>query len=112
MKNAYENHRGFLWIKRKIDYEEGQTLRDMHLEWIGIQKETQRHYPNGALASHVLGSVDFAEAGNAGIERYLDKDLRGVSGTHAPPHRREAPRHRIPVVRRAASGRLHYPHHR
>ncbi len=80
MKNAYENHRGFLWIKRKIDYDEGRTLRDMHLEWIGIQRESQRHYPNGSLAAHVLGSVDWAEAGNAGIERYLNQDLRGVPG--------------------------------
>jgi cell division protein FtsI (penicillin-binding protein 3) len=80
MQHAYDNHRGFLWVKRKIDYDEGRTLRDMHLDWIGIEKESQRHYPNGSLAAHVLGSVDFEEAGNAGIERYLDNDLRGEPG--------------------------------
>lgn len=80
MQLAYESHRGFLWIKRKITYEEGQELRGMHLEWISIQKEGQRHYPNGSLAAHVLGSVDFEEKGNAGIEKALDPDLRGKAG--------------------------------
>ncbi len=80
MKQAYDNHRGFLWVKRKIDLDESQRLHDMHLEWIGIERESQRHYPKGTLAAHVLGSVDFEEAGNAGIEKYLDKDLRGTPG--------------------------------
>ena len=80
MKTAFDNHRGFMWVKRKITYEEGQELRGMHLEWIAIQKEGQRHYPHGALAAHVLGSVDFEEKGNAGIEKALDVDLRGKPG--------------------------------
>jgi cell division protein FtsI (penicillin-binding protein 3) len=80
MKWAYDNHRGFLWIKRKITPEEGQSLRNMRLEWIEIQNESQRHYPNGRLAAHVLGSVDFGERGNAGIEKALESELRGTPG--------------------------------
>src|ERR1017187_6438046 len=38
MTMAHESHRGFLWVKRKITYDEGQELRGMHLEWISIQK--------------------------------------------------------------------------
>jgi cell division protein FtsI (penicillin-binding protein 3) len=38
---------------------------------------SQRHYPNGTLAAHVLGGVDFQEKGNAGIEKALDDELRG-----------------------------------
>jgi len=80
MKWAYDNHRGFLWVKRKISFEEGQSLRNLRLEWIEIQSESQRHYPNGMLAAHLLGSVDFEEKGNAGIEKALDADLRGQPG--------------------------------
>jgi cell division protein FtsI (penicillin-binding protein 3) len=80
LKWAYDNHRGFLWIKRKIAFEEGQSLRQMRFDWVEIQSESQRHYPNGALAAHVLGSVDFSETGNAGIEKALDSDLRGQPG--------------------------------
>jgi cell division protein FtsI (penicillin-binding protein 3) len=81
MKNAFDNHRGFLWIKRKVDFDEARCLLDMHRDWIALQQESQRHYPKGTLAAHVLGSVDFEESGNAGIEKALDEDLRGEPGT-------------------------------
>ena len=80
MKQAYDNHRGFLWVKRKITFDEGQSLRNLHLDWIDIQVESQRHYPKGQLAAHVLGGVDFEEKGNGGIEKALDNDLRGIPG--------------------------------
>jgi cell division protein FtsI (penicillin-binding protein 3) len=80
MQQASENHRGFLWVKRKISPEEGQNLRKMRLEWAGMQSETERRYPNGRLAAHVLGSVDYSGTGNAGIERALDTELRGEPG--------------------------------
>ena len=80
MKWALENHRGFLWVKRKISIEESRNLHQMRLEWAQIQNETQRHYPNGSLAAHVLGSVDYSEQGNAGVEQALDSDLRGEPG--------------------------------
>jgi cell division protein FtsI (penicillin-binding protein 3) len=80
MKLACDNHRGFLWVKRKIEFDEGQELRGMHLEWIGLQKESQRHYPKGPLAAHALGSVNFEEKGNAGLEKALDSVLRGQPG--------------------------------
>ncbi|HJT88914.1 MAG TPA: penicillin-binding protein [Bryobacteraceae bacterium] len=80
MKWAYDTHRGFLWVKRKISFDEGQSLRNLHLGWIEIESESQRHYPSGTLAAHVLGGVDFEEKGNAGIEKSLDADLRGQPG--------------------------------
>jgi cell division protein FtsI (penicillin-binding protein 3) len=80
MQSAYENRRGFLWVKRRISADEGQNLRKMRLEWAGIQSETQRRYPNGTLAAHLLGSVDFSGTGNAGIEKALDAELRGEPG--------------------------------
>jgi cell division protein FtsI (penicillin-binding protein 3) len=80
MKQANDAHRGFLWIKRKIEVEEAQHLRSLDLDWISIERETQRHYPNGPLAAHLIGGVDFEDKGNAGIEKALDGDLRGKAG--------------------------------
>jgi cell division protein FtsI (penicillin-binding protein 3) len=80
IRSAFENHRGYLMIKRHISDEESDRLHRLGLEWIGFQRESQRHYPNGQLAAHVLGSVDFEERGNAGIEKALDQDLRGQPG--------------------------------
>ena len=81
MRLAYDHQRGFLWVKRKITNTEAEELRSLHLEWIEFQTESQRHYPNGMLAAHVLGSVDHEEKGNAGIERSLDSELRGHVGS-------------------------------
>ena len=81
MRRAYDHQRGFLWVKRKIANAQAEQLRSLHLEWIEFETESQRHYPNGTLAAHVLGSVDHEEKGNAGIEMTLDRELRGRAGS-------------------------------
>ena len=45
LQQAYEGHRGFLWVKRKISRTEADRLRSLNLGWIGFQAENQRHYP-------------------------------------------------------------------
>jgi cell division protein FtsI (penicillin-binding protein 3) len=80
LKNAYENHRGYQIIKKKITFDEGQHLHNVAFDWIKIQTDSQRHYPNGSLAAHILGGVDFSEHGNGGVEKALDSELRGVPG--------------------------------
>lgn len=80
LKEAKEHGRGYFVVKPKISFEEAQSLRSLQLDWIDIERKSERHYPGGALAAHVLGSVDFAEQGNAGIEKALESDLRGVPG--------------------------------
>jgi cell division protein FtsI (penicillin-binding protein 3) len=53
----------------------------MHLDWITFHTESQRHYPKGEVASHILGAVFKDEEGAAGIERSLDKVLHGKNGS-------------------------------
>jgi cell division protein FtsI (penicillin-binding protein 3) len=80
LEAAKERGRGFLWVKRRVTPEEAARLKSFRLEWIGFQQESQRHYPKGGIAAHVLGSVDHGERGNAGVERTLDRELHGASG--------------------------------
>jgi cell division protein FtsI (penicillin-binding protein 3) len=80
LKNAQENNRGYLIIKKNISFDEGRHLRNVALDYIKIQTDSQRHYPKGKLAAHILGGVDFSEHGNGGVEKSLDQDLRGVPG--------------------------------
>jgi len=77
---AYENSRGFLRIKRGLTPDETESIRKIALDGISLEHESQRHYPKGGLAAHVLGGVDFEEKGNAGIEKFLDAQLRGTPG--------------------------------
>src|SRR5580658_6883821 len=80
LRTAAEDRRGFLWVKRKITREEAKRLRDLNLEWIEFRTESERFYPNRSLAAHVIGSVDFAEAGNGGVEQSLNDQLAGHTG--------------------------------
>ena len=80
LKAAVDDHRGFLWVKRKITREEAKRLRGLNLEWIEFRTESQRFYPNRSLAAHVLGSVDFQEDGNGGVEQSLNDQLAGHAG--------------------------------
>lgn len=80
LKDAHNRGRGYFVVKPKITFEEGQSLRALQLDWIEIDRKSERHYPGGSLAAHVLGSVDFEEKGNAGIEKSMENDLRGVPG--------------------------------
>jgi cell division protein FtsI (penicillin-binding protein 3) len=78
---ARRNHKGFMWVKRRIDPFETDRLKAMHLDWVTFHTESQRHYPKGQLVSHVLGAVYKDEEGAAGVERALDKLLRGRDGS-------------------------------
>jgi cell division protein FtsI (penicillin-binding protein 3) len=80
IQEARDAGRGYLMVKRKLTPEEYESVLNLRLEWIRVSHESQRHYPKGTLAAHVLGSVDFEEKGNAGIEKGLDGDLRGKPG--------------------------------
>jgi cell division protein FtsI (penicillin-binding protein 3) len=71
---------GFLWVKRKIAPADAEALRSLKLDWVEFRKEPHRYYPDGPLASHVVGTVDFQERGNLGLEQRLDRDLNGRPG--------------------------------
>ena len=81
LRMAADNGRGFLWVKRKITPDQSRRLRSLHLDWIEFQQESQRYYPKGTVAANLLGSVDYEEHGNGGIEAALEDDLAGHTGT-------------------------------
>jgi cell division protein FtsI (penicillin-binding protein 3) len=81
MRDAVEDHRGFLWVKKKISSEESRRLHDLKCDWIEFQPESVREYPDGGIAAHLLGGVYKDEQGFAGVEKYFDSLLRGQAGT-------------------------------
>jgi cell division protein FtsI (penicillin-binding protein 3) len=72
---AVADHRGFLWIKRKIGPEESRRLRSLNLDWIGFESENRRFYPYNELAAHVVGSVGTDDRGLEGVELKLNGQL-------------------------------------
>ncbi len=45
MSEANEHHRGYLVVKRKITIEEAQSLRELHLDWIDIERRASAIIP-------------------------------------------------------------------
>ena len=80
LESARQDGRGYFVVKKKATWAEAQSLRDIGFDWIQIDSGSERHYPNGPLAAHILGGVDFAEKGNSGIEKILEADLEGAPG--------------------------------
>ena len=80
MKWAYDHHKGYVSVKHRIADDEWQRLSLQPVNYWSVTQEGHRRYPNGPLLAHVLGSVDYEQKGNFGIEKYLDADLRGTSG--------------------------------
>ena len=80
LQAAREAGRGYFVVKKKASWEEAQQLRRIGFDWIEIASGSERHYPNGSLAAHILGGVDFEEKGNAGIEKTWESVLEGVPG--------------------------------
>ncbi len=86
IQSAYLRGTSFLWVKRKIDADEAEQLRNLKLDWVELRPEMRRFYPHHTLAAHVLGSIgilsadDAGERGTAGIEASFEEDLAGVPG--------------------------------
>lgn len=73
----------FLWIKRRVTEEEAEAVQLMN--WpdsaYGFRDEFLRQYPQGQVASHVLGYRDIDGAGRGGVEQSLNHLIEGLPGT-------------------------------
>ena len=75
-----QSNRNFAFIKRKIDADTANRVRELNLRGIYFRKEPKRFYPKRELAAQVLGYVGMDDEGLGGLEREFDDDLRGISG--------------------------------
>ncbi len=70
----------FVWLKRRVDRATYQRVRALKIRGIGIEPENKRHYPSGALAAQIVGTVGIDNQGVSALEYYLDSRLRGEAG--------------------------------
>ena len=80
IEQKLRSQKQFVWIKRRINGQAVEQLKDMSLDGIGVIRERQRVYPNGALLAHVLGFAGIDGYGLEGIEWRYDRHLRGKHG--------------------------------
>ncbi|MFA5004762.1 MAG: penicillin-binding transpeptidase domain-containing protein [Candidatus Omnitrophota bacterium] len=72
--------KAFIWLARKLPPAKSEAVRRLKIKGLGFVKESKRIYPNGYLASHVLGFAGMDNNGLEGAERDFDKYLKGEPG--------------------------------
>jgi len=88
-KALADKSRRFVWVARGLSPRHAQRIHDLGLPGVAFRTELRRVYPLGALAGHVLGTVNLDNRGLAGIERMLDDNglvepVKDVAGAAKP----------------------------
>lgn len=75
---------GFVWLKRRIDYDSSQRLKELikkeKLIGIDLVEENQRFYRQETMAAHILGFTGDDNQGLTGVEGVYDRELKGIPG--------------------------------
>lgn len=88
----FTGSRKFLWIRRQISPEQMQQVHDIGDPGLMFGPREMRLYPNGSVASHILGGASYGREGvhaaevigTAGVERHFDAYLRDPANGGAP----------------------------
>jgi cell division protein FtsI (penicillin-binding protein 3) len=80
MTKELTSRKKFVWLKRKVEKEEGDKLKETKLEGVWAKYETKRYYVYAGLAKDVLGFVDIDNCGLGGMEYQYDRLLKGQDG--------------------------------
>lgn len=88
----FTGSRKFLWIRRQISPEQMQQVHDIGDPGLLFGPREMRLYPNGPIASHILGGARFGRegvasaevVGVAGVEKQFDDYLRDPANEGAP----------------------------
>jgi cell division protein FtsI (penicillin-binding protein 3) len=75
-----DRSKGFIYVARKADPTKAEALSKRDLPGLGFYPEELRAYPQGTVASHVLGFAGTDNHGLDGLEHSLDKTLAGRPG--------------------------------
>ena len=85
VQNYIDGNYGYCIIKKSVEYNEYMEImayaRENELgDVFQYEIDTKRYYPDGALASVVLGFTGDKGAGRYGLELYYDEQLKGTDG--------------------------------
>jgi len=70
----------YVVLNSKISLDMANKISKLNLIGIGLTDKNYRAYPEGNLASQVLGFVNSDDKGQYGVEGYMDKELSGTNG--------------------------------
>ena len=77
---------GFEYLARKVDQDDAARIDDLEIEGISTAPDSRRVYPQGELASQVIGAVGTENQGLTGLEEAEDDVLGGENGEQEVVH--------------------------
>ncbi len=80
MEKLADRETGFVYLRRKLNSTRGEKIERLGIEGIDTVVEPRRTYPQGSLASQVLGSVGTDNYGLSGLEQSHEETLHGNDG--------------------------------
>lgn len=72
--------RRYLVLARQVTRKQAELIQKEDLAGVGLQKGTKRMYPEGTLASQLLGYVNTDGEGQYGVEGAINSRLAGTNG--------------------------------
>jgi cell division protein FtsI (penicillin-binding protein 3) len=73
----------FVWLRRWVDDETAQAVRQLKLAGVHFEREYSRRYPEGEASAHVVGFTNLEDKGQEGIELAFQKELQGRDGSRS-----------------------------
>lgn len=70
----------YVVLAKKVPKDQKDAILKHKYPGVGAQAQDYRTYPQGVLASQLLGFVDDSGSGKYGVEQALNKELRGTPG--------------------------------
>lgn len=67
-------------LRKNIPLEQVEKIKESKATGLKFEENSQRKYPYGQFASYVIGHVSYDNEGIAGVESYLNSDLKGIPG--------------------------------
>jgi cell division protein FtsI (penicillin-binding protein 3) len=81
-----DRNSGFAYLARKVDAATASKVEDLHIEGISTVPTSRRLYPQGDLASQVIGAVGTENQGLTGLEHSENSVLGGANGEQDVVH--------------------------
>ncbi len=67
-------------LAKNVTYKQAKLIKEEKYYAVGFERNTLRAYPEGQLASQVLGFVNSEHQGRSGVEAALNDELTGTDG--------------------------------
>jgi cell division protein FtsI (penicillin-binding protein 3) len=80
LRKKLKDERKQIFLKRQVDPEVAQQIKQLEIPGIGLNNEYRRFYPEGEAMAHVVGFTNVNDLGQEGIEYSREEQLAGHAG--------------------------------